>query len=314
MGLFNKKNTDVSGQMSAAVPEVNSSNNTAAVRQMVRDQKRQINSIMEEDSKMMQDIREIQSEFDSIGGNMDILDESINGFRDNFQRLSETVNQYREYQTRVHGSIQVAQNRVATFTQDSQEMMNRFESLDSSFSELAESVENIGACAKGIEAVAAQTNLLSLNASIEAARAGEAGKGFAVVANEVQSLSKEIKLLVGRVNSSIEMVNSSIAKMNVSVSSSKEMMVTNLENTKKIDDDFVTVIDETDQIENINATIENMVSDSDSELAQISNYINDSKRSYATAEKHIDKIENNARSKDSMYEDINNIIRQIEAL
>ncbi len=37
--------------------------------------------------------------------------------------------------------------------------------------------------------IAAQTNLLSLNASIEAARAGEAGRGFAVVAGEISSLA-----------------------------------------------------------------------------------------------------------------------------
>jgi methyl-accepting chemotaxis protein len=69
-------------------------------------------------------------------------------------------------------------------------VMQRTDEARHIFTELTDSVQEIGQVSRLIAEIAGQTNLLALNATIEAARAGAAGKGFTVVANEVKNLAK----------------------------------------------------------------------------------------------------------------------------
>ena len=123
----------------------------------------------------------------------------------------------------VQGSISGIHQQAQQTKLDSDQIVN-----------LVEHSKNINSIVETIDEIAAQTNLLALNAAIEAARAGEAGRGFAVVADEVRALAsrtssstKEISNMVTRIqkdaNEATEAMSNSVSSMDDIASSASDV-------------------------------------------------------------------------------------------
>ncbi|MDH5709981.1 MAG: methyl-accepting chemotaxis protein, partial [Hylemonella sp.] len=94
---------------------------------------------------------------------------------------------------------------LSTVIQDRDEMFSRISALAARTKELRSMAGDVGS-------IAAQTNLLSLNAAIEAARAGEAGRGFAVVAAEVRKLAQRSSEVGKQINERVAHIESVMAE------------------------------------------------------------------------------------------------------
>ena len=79
-----------------------------------------------------------------------------------------------------------------------QRIREQTDSVAASIMRLSEQSQAIGGILSTVDDLAAQSNLLAVNAAIEAAKAGEQGKGFAVVAQEVKSLAEQSKQATAR--------------------------------------------------------------------------------------------------------------------
>lgn len=273
-----------------------------------------LEELSEQEMNISREILNIKNSFGSALDSMENLSSEVDTFHESFQEVDQVVGQFADVERKIIDSIEDAQKQIQVLKTDSAKAGESFAMMDQNFSILQETVNEIKNTTGGIIAVANQTNLLALNASIEAARAGEQGKGFTVVAEQVGKLSDEIKNLVEQVNASVRNVEEKTNELNEAMQASKQALEVSQTGVDEATETFDKVKEATHEVETVQQNVSAVLTESQKGITEVKEYVTLSRNQYDKILTYIESIDSCDNKKSAMFEDIRNMLMQIEPL
>lgn len=150
------------------------------------------------------DSKKLSHELDGIGNNSQMLRSSAESQVSVVNQTSAAVEQMTASILNIANVAKERQDAVKDLSKSSEEGQFVVANSASAMDKVESSTGAILDIVKVISSVAAQTNLLAMNAAIEAAHAGDYGRGFAVVADEIRKLSEQTSQNVKAVTDTIK--------------------------------------------------------------------------------------------------------------
>lgn len=270
--------------------------------------------LSEEEVQVSKEIADIRGSFNQVLREVDGLGISIKKFHDSFSDIKDKAQDINTVKEHISGSVDAAREKVFHLKYDSNEMAECFEDMNQVFEGLQNAVKEIKDSVNGITRIANQTNILAINASVEAAHAGEQGKGFMVVASEVNALAEQIKELISVIGQRIENVEEGTRKFSVTLEDSKDALQRTIQNVDETKQYFDNINKTADEVNDVQSGIQNTILTTESELLEVEEYVVVSKKHYDEVLRNIKMVQNSDNRKTTIYEDIQNVLVQVEPL
>lgn len=270
--------------------------------------------LAQKEVESLSELSMVSSSFAGVLSEAENFQAQLQDFGASFSSVNQAAGQFAQVKGDISQTVSGAQDMVEELKQTSAQVQESYSAMENTFEQLQLAVKDIRRCMGKIVSIADETNILALNASIEAARAGAHGKGFAIVAEKVGELAKEIKGLTDDVDMSVHNVELGANQLNDSIATSQQTLGQGFDIVNNTSKSFEQIMEAAEGASSVQDEISDVIRDSEGKLQILCQFFDKIIYQYQEVVKHINRASSLGTTKSTMFEDMNNMLSQIEPM